>query len=57
MKRNVKTDEEQKLVDEWLAKGNEVTVCDPGDRTDPTEITVTWGKKKKVVVASAAPKK
>tara|TARA_R110000772_G_scaffold9867_7_gene32082 strand:- start:716 stop:883 length:168 start_codon:yes stop_codon:yes gene_type:complete len=50
MTRYTKTEEDQRLEDEWLAKkGNAVTVCDPGDRTDPDEIAYTWGKKKKVV--------
>ena len=51
MTRYTKTEEEQRLMDEWLSKGNKITVCDSGARTDPDEITYQWGrgKKKKVV--------
>jgi hypothetical protein len=52
MTRYTKTKEDQRLQDEWLAKkGNSITVCEPGDRTDPDEISYQWGrgKKKKVV--------
>ncbi len=40
--RAEKTTEDQKLIDEWLAKGNTVTVCDTGDRTDPDDIVYTF---------------
>ncbi len=52
MTRYTKTEEDQRLQDEWLAKkGNTITVCEPGDRTDPDDISYQWGrgKKKKVV--------
>jgi hypothetical protein len=46
------SDQDQKLMDEWLAKGNTVTVCNPGERTSSDDIAYThgWGKKKKKVV-------
>lgn len=49
------TVEEQKRHDEeiaaWLAKGNKITICEPGERSD-TDFS-NWGKKKK----TAEPKK
>ena len=53
MSRVEKTEADQKLMDEWLAKGNKVTVCAPGERTSNDNIAYThgWGKKKKKVVA------
>lgn len=46
--REERSAEEQKQIDEWLAK-NEVTICRPGERTSSDEIAYThgWGKKKK----------
>ncbi len=37
-----KTEEDQRLIDEWLAKGNKVTECDPHARTDPDDIVYTF---------------
>jgi|TARA_B110000977_G_scaffold101139_1_gene132564 hypothetical protein len=49
MARYEKTSEEQRMMDEWLAKGNSITVCEPGERTSSDDIAYThgWGKKKK----------
>ena len=48
MPKEEKTSEEQRLIDEWLKK-NEVTVCEPFERTSTDDIAYThgWGKKKK----------
>jgi hypothetical protein len=45
-----RTPEDQKQIDEWLAK-NKVTICPPGERTSDDNIAYThgWGKKKKKV--------
>tara|TARA_R110000851_G_scaffold46355_3_gene112813 strand:+ start:3786 stop:3965 length:180 start_codon:yes stop_codon:yes gene_type:complete len=50
MSRETKTEEDARMMAEWLAKGNEITICDPGARSDPDEIGYTWGKKKKKAV-------
>lgn len=42
MTRPIKTDEDQRLIDEWLAKGNTVTQCDALARTDPDDIVYTF---------------
>lgn len=48
------TDEDKKMMDEWLAKGNKVTICPPCTRSDPelvkNKYKMGWGgnKKKKV---------
>ena len=48
------SDQDKKLMDEWLAKkGNKITVCEPMARSEPDDIGYTWGRKKK----KAAPKK
>lgn len=39
--RQKTTVEDQKLIDEWLAK-NKVTICETGDRTDPDDIVYTF---------------
>jgi hypothetical protein len=45
------TQEEQikhdKLVQEWLAKGNKITVCEPGARTDDVQKLNRWKGKSK----------
>ena len=48
MARETKTEEDQRLMDEWLAKGNKVEICPPRTRTDPDDIAYTWvrGRKK-----------
>ena len=48
MARETKTEEDQRLMDEWLAKGNKVEICPPLTRTDPDDIAYTWvrGRKK-----------
>ena len=49
-----KEEQEQhdKIVAEWLAKGNKITICEPMTRSDPNEINKfnRWkGKPKKKV--------
>jgi len=41
--------ETQKLIDEWLKKGNKIKRCAPAKRTDPDDIQYLhkWGKGKK----------
>jgi|TARA_B110000879_G_C10717358_1_gene335250 hypothetical protein len=41
----------QEAIDEWLAKGNKITVCEPGERSEEGVIgyTHSWGRKKKAV--------
>ena len=48
MPKEEKTSEEQRLIDVWL-KTNEVTVCEPFERSSDDNIAYThgWGKKKK----------
>ena len=42
----------QSAIDEWLAKGNEITKCAPGERSEDGVIgyTHSWGKRKKTDV-------
>jgi len=42
------TEEDQKAIDAWL-KENQITKCEPGERTSSDDIAFThgWGKKKK----------
>jgi len=42
MSRAQKTDEDQKLMDEWLAKGNKVQVLPAHARTEPEDIVYTF---------------
>jgi uncharacterized protein YggL (DUF469 family) len=46
--RDKVTEEDQKAIDEWLKK-NEITKCEPFERTSSDDIAYThgWGKKKK----------
>lgn len=37
----------QELMEEWLAAGNKITVCEPGARTEGLEQGYSWGKPKK----------
>jgi hypothetical protein len=39
----------QSVIDEWLAKGNKITHCAPGERSEEGTIGYThgWGRKKK----------
>tara|TARA_B110000971_G_scaffold23077_1_gene20845 strand:- start:9 stop:188 length:180 start_codon:yes stop_codon:yes gene_type:complete len=41
----------QSAIDEWLAKGNKITQCAPGERGGDGVIGYThgWGRKKTVV--------
>jgi len=45
MSRNMDK-ETQAEIDAWLEKGNKITVCEPGARSDPSDLN-PWGKKKK----------
>jgi len=51
--RDEVTSEDKKAMEEWIAKGNKVTICPPMARSDPDDVGYTWGKKKK----AGAPKK
>lgn len=43
-------EENQKLIDEWLAKGNEITICPYGARSEEVEYTSgMYAKRKKKV--------
>jgi hypothetical protein len=43
--------EDQRMMDEWLAKGNKVTICPPCTRSDPDKVKnkykMGWGGNKK----------
>tara|TARA_B100001057_G_C22844977_1_gene948622 strand:+ start:1049 stop:1192 length:144 start_codon:yes stop_codon:yes gene_type:complete len=47
MPRELKTEEDEKAIKEWL-KSNKITVCPPCTTTDPEEITYIYkaGKRK-----------
>jgi hypothetical protein len=47
MARPQRTEADTKAIEEWLAKGNKVTVCEANARTDADEIGYSWGGKKK----------
>ncbi len=34
--------ENKRLIEEWLAKGNKITICPPGQRSDPDKIKNVW---------------
>ena len=38
---------DQKAIDEWLAKGNKITVCPKYERTANTEMKYVWGRTRK----------
>lgn len=42
-------DELKEQIEQWLKKGNKITVLPPGKRTDPDELEYknTWGRPKK----------
>lgn len=42
MPRDQVTDDDKKSIEEWLAKGNEITICPPGERTDSDLIGHVW---------------
>ena len=42
-----KTIEEQRLIDEWLSKGNKITICPTGQTSDGEIPGYGWGKRKK----------
>lgn len=47
---------ENAAIKEWLAKGNKITKCPPGAKSEPGEVGYTWGRKKKKVDPEADPK-
>ena len=51
MVRRELTEEDKRLMDEWLAKGNKVTICPPCARSDPDKVKskykMGWGANKK----------
>jgi len=40
-------DQQQQLINEWLSKGNKITICEPNAVTDNIEFTFGTKKKKK----------
>ena len=54
MARTQRTREDNAAIKEWLAKGNKITKCPPGAKTEPGEVGYTWGRKPK---KKAEPKK
>ena len=38
--------QQQQLIDEWLSKGNKITICEPNAVTDNIEYTFGIKKKK-----------
>lgn len=58
MDRNKKliTDYDNKMIDEYLANGGQITVCEPHARTENIEYTGgAWGKRKKKVLPPPPP--
>ena len=49
-------DDHQVEVDAWLAKGNKITVCEPGARTEDVKTNMWGGKKKKKPEEKIEPK-
>lgn len=47
MPRSQTTEEEKKQIEEWLKKGNKITICPPNTRTEDITYVHGWGKKKK----------
>jgi hypothetical protein len=47
MARTGRTRADNQAIREWLAKGNKVTKCEPGAKSEPGEVTYTWGRKPK----------
>ena len=54
MARYQRSESDTEAIKEWLAKGNKVTVCPPGAKSEPGEVGYTWGRKPK---KKADPKK
>ena len=50
MARYQRTEADTKAIEEWLAKGNKVTQCEPNARSDYADIAPVWGRKKKKAV-------
>ena len=44
---NIEEDQKQQLIDEWLSKGNKITICEPNAFTENIEYTFGAKKKKK----------
>ena len=47
MARTGRTRADNQAIREWLAKGNKVTKCEAGAKSEPGEVTYTWGRKPK----------
>ena len=47
MAKETKTDQDQRLMDEWLAKGNKITKCETGAFTEGVLPGYGWGRKPK----------
>ena len=47
MARYQQSEADKKAIEEWLAKGNKVTVCEPFARSEAEDINKGWGAKKK----------
>ena len=45
--KSTKSEADQKAIDEWLAKGNKITVYPKFQRTANTDVKYAWGRKKK----------
>jgi len=56
MARDEVTEEDKKIMDEWLSKGNKVTVCPAGERTDPDLISHVWKRGRPKAKATETPK-
>ena len=42
MTRAEKTEEDKKMIDGWLAKGNEVTICPPEAKTPEEDVVYIY---------------
>ena len=57
MAKVTKTEEDQRLMDEWLAKGNKITKCETGAFTEGVLPGYGWGRKPKAVKPEKPAKK
>lgn len=47
MARDYTTEEDKKAIEEWLAKGNKITICPPNARSEEVQNVWQRGRKKK----------
>tara|TARA_B100000927_G_C16101881_1_gene323541 strand:+ start:200 stop:367 length:168 start_codon:yes stop_codon:yes gene_type:complete len=47
MAREYTTEEDKKAIEEWLAKGNKITICPPNARSEVVQNVWQRGRKKK----------